>query len=281
MKVHPSDMTAWDAIACRRGCPAHATLGYDVDLSRPHKYHDYTPVPARLARSWSMVVWDTSVHPVDGGPYCPAHDTVSETIVNTGIWEPRETVLALEVLRPGDVFLDLGCQIGWFSLLAAASGAYAIALDAEVENLLVLEQSATLAGWSDMIETRLERIDARSVWAPTRQQYRLVKIDLEGAEAEALARLAPLIEHELVDHLLIEVSPTFKPGDHYPDLVAGLVDAGFEAYLLPGKSLPPTVYEDPEQYLDRVDTLTEAALRQLVAGIDQEDVWFRRAGAAW
>ena len=34
-------------------------------------------------------------------------------------WEPAETDFILAVLSPGDVFLDIGANIGWFSILAA------------------------------------------------------------------------------------------------------------------------------------------------------------------
>jgi FkbM family methyltransferase len=34
-------------------------------------------------------------------------------------WEPAETEFILSVLAPGDVFLDVGANIGWFSILAA------------------------------------------------------------------------------------------------------------------------------------------------------------------
>lgn len=281
MTAHAGDMTAWDEITCQRGCSTHAARRVEVDLACRHGYGDYAQVPKRLARAWLMMVWDPDEHPVDGGHYCPAHDAVSETIVATGIWEPPETILVAEVLRPFDVFLDLGCQVGWYSMLALACGATVLAIDADAENLRLADCSADLAGDHNGYASACLRISPDTPPMNPTDRYRLVKIDLEGAEDEALRVLGPCLDDGLVDHLLVEVTPAFKPGEHYPSLVVDMVARGYEAYLLPPKRIPPIEYHTPEQYLDRVDTLTERALRDVIARCDQEMVWFKRAGADW
>jgi FkbM family methyltransferase len=45
---------------------------------------------------------------------------VSRRLREEGVWEPYETSLLLELLRPGDVFVDVGANIGYFSVLAAS-----------------------------------------------------------------------------------------------------------------------------------------------------------------
>ena len=44
---------------------------------------------------------------------------VSRRIRQEGIWEPYETSLVLSLLQPGEVFVDVGANIGYFSILAA------------------------------------------------------------------------------------------------------------------------------------------------------------------
>ncbi len=44
---------------------------------------------------------------------------ISKTIVRTGTWEPMTTAIVSALLRPGDGFLDIGANIGWYSTLAA------------------------------------------------------------------------------------------------------------------------------------------------------------------
>jgi len=45
---------------------------------------------------------------------------VSHKIREEGIWEPYETSLLVSRLKPGDVFVDVGANIGYFTILAAS-----------------------------------------------------------------------------------------------------------------------------------------------------------------
>jgi FkbM family methyltransferase len=46
-------------------------------------------------------------------------DLVTQTILMTGIWEAQETAFVESNLKPGDVFVDVGAHVGYYSLLAA------------------------------------------------------------------------------------------------------------------------------------------------------------------
>ena len=46
-------------------------------------------------------------------------DIISLVIFLTGRWEPSITKFVLETLRPGDTFIDVGANIGYYSLLAS------------------------------------------------------------------------------------------------------------------------------------------------------------------
>ena len=50
----------------------------------------------------------------------PEDRHVSHKIREEGIWEPYETSLLLSRLKDGDVFVDVGANIGYFSILAAS-----------------------------------------------------------------------------------------------------------------------------------------------------------------
>lgn len=286
MTPHPNDMTVWSEITCQRGHTEHTTRKITVDLAAPHRYGDYPQVPTRLQRAFTMHIYDPDLYPVDGGPYCPAHDAVSETIDSHGIWEPRETILTLHVCesaRADQAMLDFGAQLGWFSLLAASCGLRVRAIDADTENLEAAWASAQANGWGAYVATWHMRVapDTEPVDPDFLGPLRLVKIDVEGAERDAVRILWPSIEAGLVDHLLIEISPCFA--DYYPDLVCDLIDADYEAYLLPPKQSPPLSLDDPEHDLApfRLDTLMRSTLRELVASWRQEDCWFKRRGASW
>ncbi len=52
---------------------------------------------------------------------CDLRDAVQSSVYYRGVYEPKVTAMLLEELRPGDTFLDLGANAGYFSLLAARS----------------------------------------------------------------------------------------------------------------------------------------------------------------
>lgn len=211
---------------------------------------------------------------------CPAHDAVSETIVGLRVWEPRETTLTLQVCssaEPGQVMVDFGSQVGWFSLLAASCGMAVHAFDADAADVEILRTSAAINDWGERVLVDQYRVGPESEpWEP--QPIRFAKIDIEGAEDQAVRVLWPSIEAGLVDHMLIEVSPVFA--DYYPDLVASILDAGYTGYLLPPKSQPPARLDVFPDDLE-AGRLDPATVRETVAGWSQENVWVARDGASW
>lgn len=72
---------------------------------------------------------------------------ISAAIAGDGIWEQQETQFLCAVLRPGDVFVDVGANIGYFSLLASrlvgAAGAV-LAFEPERENFRLLQANCRL-----------------------------------------------------------------------------------------------------------------------------------------
>lgn len=285
---HTNDMTLWDEIRCRMGHDTHATRPVIVDLGEPHGYADQPLIPERFARRFTMHVYDWRQYR-HASRYCPGHDAVSETIDQLGIWEPAETILTLAALtgsprRPREYVADFGAQIGWFSMLAASCDFMVMAYDADEENLATIEKSARgnghdqygEPGWYDRIVPLHQRVDAQSPTRPlTGECFRLVKIDLEGAERDAVRVLWPFIEAHQVDHLCIEVSPVFA--DYYPDLVGDLLALGYRCWQVPEKNRQQRpVLDDIEHDLIpwRLDTLPRDELRAWIAGQHQFNAWF-------
>jgi FkbM family methyltransferase len=80
---------------------------------------------------------------------------VSRRIREEGIWEPYETSLVLDILRPGGVFVDVGANIGYFSIIAASavgSEGQVLAFEPEQENCRLLRESAVLNGFEGLIQ---------------------------------------------------------------------------------------------------------------------------------
>ena len=79
---------------------------------------------------------------------------VSRKIREEGIWEPYETSLLLQLLKPGHVFVDVGANIGYFSLLAASlvgeTGAV-FAFEPDPQNFTLLQASAEHNGLAHIV----------------------------------------------------------------------------------------------------------------------------------
>jgi FkbM family methyltransferase len=189
--------------------------------------------------------------------HADASDPVSQSIAKSGIWESFESELIWRSLRPGDCFIDIGANIGYFSVLAAARVGWegrVIAFEPEQNNQALLQENAALnpvssyalhaVAASDADGTgqlflnpqnlgdhqiyasddraaqaiSLRRID--SLLAPD-AMINLIKIDVQGAEQKAMAGLAEGLARN-ADHLLVLLE--FWP--------RGLVRAGGDAHQL-------------------------------------------------
>lgn len=278
--THPNDMSKWDVIACQHGHTSHDTQTVSVNLGE-HGYKDCAPVPERFRRSFEFEIWDFEKYMDLPGEsesgYCPARDVISQTIVSHRIWEPRETILTLAACEanPGLV-LDLGCQLGWFSMLAASAGCTVTAVDADRMCLDRVDWSAALNGWGDRVRTLQTRIDD-NLNPVVSGPLTFVKMDLEGAEIHAVNALWPLIERREIQHMMIEISPVFD--DYYPEMVHRIIDAGYIAHVLPPKDYPPWSMENVGDVMRRCRMMSHAV--DDIALWHQEDVWFKLPEAEW
>ena len=74
---------------------------------------------------------------------------VSRRLREEGIWEPYETALLMSLLRPGQVFVDVGANIGYFSLIAArlvGDGGAVYAFEPDPLNFRLLQASVASNG---------------------------------------------------------------------------------------------------------------------------------------
>lgn len=241
---HPNDMTHWADIGCKRGCEHHATVDQRISIGGPTRYRDLTSIPTRFTQQFDLEIWDTRITPVDGGPYCPARDAVSETILSHGVWEPAETAVLLMCFEqhPGGLFIDFGSQIGWFSTLALLSNMNVLALDADPDCVdLTYRNLVRAAPLLSSFGSHRERLGPDVIpFSYDDERVRLpivAKIDVEGAEQYAVRKLQPLIDGGFVRYMLIEMSPVFN--ETYLALAHGLMDQRFVGYEMPAKRTPP------------------------------------------
>lgn len=172
---------------------------------------------------------------------------VSRCIREEGVWEPYETSLLLGLLQPGDVFLDVGANIGYFSVLAASlvggSGAV-FAFEPDPDNFRLLSANAELNGFGDRItaveaglsdtegegnlflsednlgDHQIYSADESRASVPIAlyqgarylserlQSVDLLKVDTQGSEFQVMAGLMPLLRKlKNPPRIIIELTP--------------------------------------------------------------------------
>lgn len=166
-----------------------------------------------------------------------AEDAVHKLLMN----------ILLEDCTPTSLFLDIGANAGFYGILGAAYGCKAILFDPQPSCQLLIRENICLNSWlrhsvrlvpspvSDKIASfhiphgtcdghfALTRNTPKSALPDTvavttvqvaaitglTRPVLLAKVDVEGHELEVLRSLRPLISRGLIQHLVVEVSPTF------------------------------------------------------------------------
>jgi FkbM family methyltransferase len=146
-------------------------------------------------------------------------------------YEPVETALIKKVLKPGDVFVDIGANIGYYTLLAArlaGPGGRVIAFEPDPCNFQLLGKNIRQNGYSNVVPLNLAVSDRSQnaqlfrsktnpgdhrIWdsgdrresVPIRtvsldeyfkkldKRVHFIKMDIQGAEAKALEGMKGLV----------------------------------------------------------------------------------------
>ena len=173
----------------------------------------------------------------------PGDNFVGKAIAESGSYEPHVSRAILDVLRPGDTFVDVGANVGWFSLLAAARvgpSGRVLAIEADAANVALLCRSAHQNAFTNLLALSVAASDRAgllvlqrlggsngAVFAPEGDAapgdryisglpldglsgllHRLdvLKVDVEGAELMVLRGAAELVQRHQ-PHVFFEFSP--------------------------------------------------------------------------
>ncbi len=172
---------------------------------------------------------------------------VSRQLRERGIWEPYETALLLSLLEPGAICVDVGANIGYFSLIAASvvgDSGRVYAFEPDPRNCRLFEASAQLNGLQHRLELARAGLSSQAGEGrlylsednlgdhqiyPAEPQRRslpikllngaqylggkiarldLLKVDVQGAEYEVMLGLMPLLQSLTIPpRILIELTP--------------------------------------------------------------------------
>jgi FkbM family methyltransferase len=210
-------------------------------------------------------------------------DYIGNFIYYWGCWEPDESWVIRTLLRPGDVFIDVGANVGYFSLLAASivgPSGRVIAFEATPPTLEELRHNVALNGLQN-VDIRGEAVldrecvvtisqphdantGANSIrfqpgnspsWQvsavplaavlPAEVPVRLLKVDVEGADLHVLRGFEQRLRGADAPFVLCEVADTFlrHMGGSSNELMALMAELGYRAYFCSRGRLTPTTPE--------------------------------------
>jgi FkbM family methyltransferase len=182
-------------------------------------------------------------------------------------WEVEERSIVNSLLPKSDVFLDVGASHGYYACLAAHAGVQTAAIEAEQNSLKVLMGNVLVNGFNNVevfpvavarhvgISKFYGDGDCASLdreWAGVGQEFSqlvacntldnlfadrwtdrqlLIKIDVEGLEAEVLAGAGGLIGRSVKPYWLIESFPRQSNADAFKAVFETMFSVGYSALV--------------------------------------------------
>lgn len=209
---------------------------------------------------------------------CDLRNGLAREVFFTGGYEPQETAIVRALLRPGDVFCDVGAHWGYFSLLAArlvGRTGRIVSIEADPRIYRTLARNIALNAMDGIAPVACAISDAPGTlefegyaessenWGVSRavgennsashdafsvparplddvlddldiERVRLLKMDIEGAEALAVRGMKRGIERGRYEHVLLELHPRELKAHRSTadDVVRAFTEAGYSAHVI-------------------------------------------------
>ncbi|MDG7011449.1 MAG: FkbM family methyltransferase [Nitrososphaerota archaeon] len=193
--------------------------------------------------------------------------TITRTLIQEGVWEPYETELVKKLAAGARVAVDVGAQVGYYSLMLGGTAGKVYAFEPEERNFDLLCRNVETNGLGNVVCTRkavsdhagkaelyidgqnhgnhnlwsggaesqeVETVTLDKALADEADRVDLVKMDIQGAEGLALAGTKRVLSESKRLRLLTEYWPhalTMLGTDPHRFL-ASLRDSGFSVYQI-------------------------------------------------
>ena len=221
---------------CRNNHGKHETLMWEVNLIGEHYgIKDVPWIPERLETKIKMEIFDWKKY-ANSKEYCPGDDAFSVSVFRNGVWEGYETSVVLDLLKegnPDNLVLDIGSQLGWYTILAGLKGYNIRAFDFCKDTIEVFWKNMDHNDIRDKVELTEGWINSETKPIEVEGQVEFLKCDLEGEERDMYKMTKHLFEQKRINYALLEISPCFN--DSYPELCKEIKSKGYRAYAIPDK----------------------------------------------
>ncbi|SRR6266568_1573898 len=209
--------------------------------------------------------------------YIDKHDqTISQELILSGQWETFESEIFSRFVRPGDVVVDIGAHIGWYTLLAAklvGSKGKVYAFEPDPTNFALLSKNIKANGYSNVVlikkavsdstgsahlflndentgdhrifdaadnrkSVTIESTTLDNYFKNSNHRIDLIKIDIQGSEMQALQGANHTINTNKNLKFITELQPGFihLNGQKPQDYLALMRKHGFKIYQIDEQS---------------------------------------------
>ncbi len=164
---------------------------------------------------------------VDFNERDPALHQIMQDFMLHGEYEPHTTKLVKELVKEGDVCLDVGASIGYFTLLMAKKAALVVAVEATKNQATRIARNVdanklknvalyNVGAWSSEKEitinanaSQTEKAHAQTIDSLIGVAVDFVKMDIDGSEPEALKGMEETIKRSPNMKMVIEYYPKY------------------------------------------------------------------------
>jgi FkbM family methyltransferase len=228
---------------------------------------------------------------------------------NNGIFEPQEIELVKQHVSLGDTVLDIGANIGYYTLIFAklvGEHGKVFAFEPDPTNFALLKKNVEINGYSNVIlvpkavsnENKKAKLylceqnqgmhrvynsvfcnDSIDIEFLRLDDYfqddkiNFIKIDIEGAEYAAIQGMQNLLNRNREAKLLTEFSPaaSLENGIDSTDYLKILVDLGFNIYSV-GENIELVNIDKLYEQLTIVKEVVGDLLKQIDAGFHETSI---------
>ena len=217
--------------------------------------------------------WLTGKVKIDGLTFYlnPKDGYLTQVVLSFGTYEPEETRLFRSKCRPGDTVIDVGANVGWYTIIASklvGKNGSVIAFEPEPENFAILKRNVLANGCDNVIleqkalsnaaETltlyldevnkgmhsivfdqkggtiKVEALRLDDYLENRFKKVDFVKIDVEGAEPMVLEGMKRAIESHPGIRLVVEFAPerVVAAGHQPKQYLEGFIEQGFLIYII-------------------------------------------------
>tara|TARA_Y100000991_G_C21973257_1_gene350715 strand:- start:3082 stop:3825 length:744 start_codon:yes stop_codon:yes gene_type:complete len=159
-------------------------------------------------------------------------DIISFCIENDKCWEPFQTEITKEILNENKdgLFIDVGCQLGYYSSLSSLLNIKTISIDFCDYFLDLFRQTIETNNLKNITIINQEVNEDFKLFDYVNDNdiITLIKIDIEGSEKFLIESIKEKLSKNLIKNIIIEISP--KINNSYIELCKLLYKNGYLIY---------------------------------------------------